>query len=172
LDLCTGSGAVAIALKHECPGLEVWAADISEEALAIARGNAEKLLPGSIRFLQGDLFGALENAPAKDKAEGPPFSFITANPPYIPSGEISALPPEVQHEPRLALDGGADGLSLIRRIIAEAPLWLEARGTLLLEADPGQAAAICGLMEARGFNSTAVFRDLAGVDRVFAGEVP
>jgi release factor glutamine methyltransferase len=178
LDLCTGSGAVAIALKHECPDLEIWATDLSEEALTVARGNAEKLLPGpqepagGIRFLQGDLFSALKNTcPTGAESRGR-FSIITANPPYIPSGKIPTLAIEVRREPRLALDGGEDGLDIIRHIIAEAPLYLEETGVLLLEADPSQMDRINTLLEERGFQNTEIYRDLAGQDRVIGGALP
>ncbi|MDR1024094.1 MAG: peptide chain release factor N(5)-glutamine methyltransferase [Treponema sp.] len=114
LDLCTGSGAVAVALKNEAPGLEVWASDISPEALEIAQRNAIRLLgaPASpeagITFILSDLFERISER----------FHLITANPPYVKSAAIPGLSPEVKGEPRLALDGGPDGLDLIRRIIS------------------------------------------------------
>jgi release factor glutamine methyltransferase len=166
LDLCTGSGAVAISLKRERPDLEVWAADISAEALAVARSNAARLLPAEgqeppIRFARGNLFDALEAPPA--------FSLITANPPYVPSAEIEGLAPEVKKEPRLALDGGADGLDIIRNIAAEAPRRLCPGGCLLLEADPRQMPAVAALLEARGFRDIQTRRDLSGRQRVIGG---
>ncbi|MDR2144652.1 MAG: peptide chain release factor N(5)-glutamine methyltransferase, partial [Treponema sp.] len=135
LDLCTGSGAVAVALKHEKPELEVWAADISGEALEIARLNAERLLSGrenaGIRFFHGDLYGDLPGGPLSGgplsdgrPSDTPKFAIITANAPYVPSAGISGLSKEVQNEPRIALDGGEDGLDLIRRIIEGAPRYL------------------------------------------------
>jgi release factor glutamine methyltransferase len=164
LDLCTGSGAIAIALKREMPSLEVWAADISAEALAIARANAVSILPpGSIRFLQGDLFEAPDSAAL--------FGLITANPPYIPSGEIKSLPPEVQKEPPLALDGGPDGLDIIRRIIAGAPDFLRPGGALLLETDPRQTRCAAALLAQKGFVNIKTYRDLSGRDRVITGFV-
>ncbi|MDR0599679.1 MAG: peptide chain release factor N(5)-glutamine methyltransferase [Treponema sp.] len=177
LDLCAGSGAVAIALKHECPALEVWAADISAEVLELARKNALRLLgegAAGITFLKGDLFDARETAPGEggpgERREIPrTFSLITANPPYVPSGMIAALEREVRREPVLALDGGEDGLDLIRRIVAEAPAYLESRGGLFLEADPSQMEVIAALMETRGFQAVAVRRDLAGKGRVISG---
>ncbi|MDR1143901.1 MAG: peptide chain release factor N(5)-glutamine methyltransferase [Spirochaetaceae bacterium] len=187
LDLCTGSGAVAIALKREAPEAEIWAADISAEALAVARLNARRLLSGagsagaadadntvitggepdagsagSVVFVRGDLFAALPGS-------APRFALITANAPYIPSGGIPRLAPEVRREPPLALDGGADGLDLIRRIIVEAPSRLKPGGRLLLEADPSQMETIARLMKERGFRETELFRDLAGLERVIAG---
>jgi release factor glutamine methyltransferase len=202
LDLCTGSGAVAIALKHEAPDAEIWAADISAEALALARLNARRLLPAAgkadnvtttgsaagpdagsavnggagaagkpdalseaVVFVRGDLFAALPGS-------APRFAVITANAPYVPSGDIPYLAPEVRREPQLALDGGADGLDLIRRIVAEAPARLEPGGLLLLEADPSQMETIARLMQDRGFGKTELFRDLAGRERVIAGVFP
>ena len=163
LDLCTGCGAVAIALKNECPDLEVWAADISKDALAVACNNADKLGCG-INFLQGDLFTALSPEQAVKKR----FSLIAANAPYIPSMEIDLLPSEVRNEPRCALDGGPDGLDLIRRIIAEAPMYLEKGGYLALEADPSQMDAIIILMKNSGFSEPVLHKDLAGNNRVIA----
>lgn len=183
LDLCTGSGAAAIALKHERPELDVWAADISAEALETARLNAERLLSGrgTIRFLRGDLYGALPDA-------APAFTLVTANAPYVPSGEIAGLAKEVQNEPRIALDGGEDGLDILRRIIEGAPRYLvretraagsgvpdssgaALRGVLLLEADPSQMEKLAPLMEQQGFGDIRVRKDLSGRDRVIAGRL-
>jgi release factor glutamine methyltransferase len=163
LDLCTGSGAVAIALKHECPDLEVWAVDISEDAVAIARQNAERL-GCTVAFLEGDLFNAINNRQR--------FCIITANAPYIPSADIALLPPEVKHEPHLALDGGHDGLDIIRRIIMESPLYLETGGTLILEADPSQMESIAALMKENSFSFPEFYKDLAGKNRVIASSIP
>jgi release factor glutamine methyltransferase len=163
LDLCTGSGAVAIALKHESPGLEVWASDISPEALDMARHNAARLLdaggPAPLRLVQSDLF---EGIPGR-------FGLITANPPYVETGAIPGLPAEVREEPRLALDGGAEGLDLIRRIIAEAPAHLYAGGGLLLEADPRQMGRVRAELEKQGFGGIQIHKDLSGAERVIGG---
>ncbi|MDR1506346.1 MAG: peptide chain release factor N(5)-glutamine methyltransferase [Treponema sp.] len=180
LDLCTGSGAVAVAVKHENPELEVWAADISEEALKTARLNAERLLPKTgnggravgaagtavrpeIRFCRGDLFDALDTADTTP----PVFSVICANAPYVPSGDIGGLPKEVQNEPKIALDGGEDGLEIIRRIIEKAPGYLD--GVLLLEADPSQMDDIAFMLKERGFSGIYTRKDLSGGGRVIAG---
>ncbi|MCL2269891.1 MAG: peptide chain release factor N(5)-glutamine methyltransferase [Treponema sp.] len=164
IDLCTGCGAVAIALKHAVPETEVWATDISAEALDTAKANAGRLLPpGSIRFFNGDLFDALNNEPS-------PASIITGNPPYIPSAEIAALSPEVRTEPVIALDGGGDGLEIIRRIIARAPDFLCSGGALLLEADPRQMERIAVLLRQAGFTGIQTRKDLSGKPRVITGK--
>jgi len=171
LELCTGSGAVAISLKNELPELEIHATDISKEALEIARKNAKRLLPGSnLHFYQGDLYSALSNCSlliASNRRFA--FSLIIANPPYIPSDEIQTLSQEVQNEPRLALDGGKSGLDIITRIIAEAPDYLSLGGTLLLEADPRQMLDIAELFKNRGFINIRFFEDLSGKKRVIGG---
>jgi len=162
LDLCTGSGAIAIVLKHLIYELEVWATDISAEALETAKTNASRLLPpNSIRFFQDDLYDAL-----------PPdslFSLIVSNPPYVPTAELPSLPPEVRMEPALALDGGDDGLSVIRKIISRAPEFLRPGGFLLLEADPRQMAAIAALYKEAGFSDIQTHEDLSGKVRVIRG---
>jgi release factor glutamine methyltransferase len=176
LDLCTGSGAVAIALKHEIPGLEVWASDKSKEALETARINAARLLPaacdgetktenppgrGGIRFVESDLFAGIPGR----------FHLIVSNPPYVPGGEIETLSPEVRREPRLALDGGRDGLDLIRPLIGEAPEHLYPGGGLLIEADPRQMAALTLLLEKSHFKDIQIYRDLSGKDRIIGAVV-
>jgi release factor glutamine methyltransferase len=159
LDLCTGSGAAAVALKHELPGWEVWASDISPKALDIARANAEKILgsPGAIRFVHSDLFNTFD---ASD-AFGPSlrFSLIVTNPPYLKRDEIETLAPEVRMEPRIALDGGEDGLELIRRIVPQAARRLSRGGSLLMEADPGQMGAITVILQEHRFINVELYKD-------------
>jgi release factor glutamine methyltransferase len=165
LDLCTGSGAIAISLKHEIPYLEVWAADISEEALETSRTNAKRhKMEESIRFCKGHLFEAL---PA-----GLTFHAIVSNPPYIPSAEIARLSPEVRKEPRLALDGGKDGLEIIREIITRAQDYLEPGGVLLLEASPEQMKSISEELEKKRFINIKTYNDLSRVERVIEGAKP
>jgi len=162
LDLCTGSGAVAVSLKKEMPSLELWAADISAEALETARANAGRhQMAESIRFYQGHLLEAL---PAELT-----FHVIVSNPPYIPSPEIERLPPEVQREPRLALDGGEDGLGIIREIIAGAPDYLQPGGTLLLEAAPEQMKSVWQELEKNRFINIKTYKDLSNQERVIEG---
>jgi release factor glutamine methyltransferase len=165
LDLCTGSGAVAIALKHERPEWEVWATDISAEALETAKTNAARLLPpGSVTFYQGDLYESLHSSLFTFH-----FSLVISNPPYVPTAEIAGLSPEVRGEPALALDGGGDGLDVIRKIIAGAPEFLCPGGMLLLEADPRQMEKIAGLFEENGFTEVQIYNDLSGRERVVGG---
>jgi len=166
LDLCTGSGAIAVAIKHELPETEVWAADISAEALAVAETNAARLLPPeSIHFCSGNLFESLLSFSCT------PFNFIVSNPPYIPTSEIANLSPEVRNEPLLALDGGSDGLEIIKNIISRSPDYLCPGGTLLLEADPRQMEGIASLYEKSGFTEVTVYRDLGGRERVIRGKI-
>jgi release factor glutamine methyltransferase len=161
LDLCTGSGAVAIAIKNEMGDIEVHAADISDNVLNIAKKNAERLVGGSIIFFHGDLFDALPAAS---------YSIIVCNPPYIPTDEIKTLSAEVQKEPRLALDGGESGLEIIEHIIDKAPEYLEKKGILLMEAAPLQMDKIKNLLEKRGFSEIIIYNDLSGQQRVIGGK--
>ena len=164
LDLCTGSGCIAVSLAVKGGYRQVMAADISEEALKVARRNWERLRPENqeMKFFQGDLFDALE----KDTEA---FDVITANPPYIPTEVIRGLEPEVRdHEPMLALDGTADGLHFDRRIAAEAGRWLRPGGRIYLEIGYDQGAAVSGLLAEAGFTEIQVVKDLPGKDRVVA----
>ena len=168
LDLCTGSGAVAISLKHERPELEIFASDISNDALDIAKQNANRLLPkdSKIQFFQGDLFNALFSVNSLLINN---CTLIISNPPYISSQEIETLSAEVQNEPRIALDGGADGLEIIKRIINKAPDFLISGGSLLLEADPRQMREISILLDKTGFKDIQLYNDLSGSQRVIGG---
>jgi release factor glutamine methyltransferase len=161
LDLCTGSGAVAISLKHERPGVTISASDISPQALAVAETNAQGILgrADAGTFIESRLFDRISGF----------FDLILSNPPYVPSAVLETLAPEVRREPRIALDGGSDGLDLIRPIIAGAPEHLRQGGMLLLEADPGQMPAITALFARGGYGDIRVFQDLAGYDRVIGG---
>jgi release factor glutamine methyltransferase len=162
LDLCTGSGAVAISLKHEMPDIEVRAADISSEALETAIANAKRhQMAESIRFYRGHLFEALPSELT--------FHVIVSNPPYIPSAELNRLAPEVQREPRLALDGGKDGLAIIREIIDRAPDYLEQGGVLLLEAAPEQMESIGEALEKKRFINIKTHKDLSRQERAIEG---
>lgn len=156
LDLCTGSGALAVSIKRLCPKARVCASDLSLDALTLARENA-RALGAAVEFFQGDLFAPLK---------GRTFDLIVTNPPYIPSGDLSALQKEVQQEPRMALDGGADGLDFYRRIALEAPSHLKTAGLLMAEVGVLQAQAVGALFGAALGGSVRVIRDLCGIERV------
>ncbi len=156
LDLCTGTGALAIALKKHCPGVEVCASDLSEGALALARENAARN-GTDVRFFSGDLF-----TPLCDER----FDLIVSNPPYIPRGELPGLQAEVRFEPDMALDGGEDGLDFYRRIAAEVPKHLNPGGWLMLEIGSTQAQDVSRLLREHGFSEIKILPDLAGLDRV------
>jgi|Deesub1362A_J573_1020465.scaffolds.fasta_scaffold00062_90 release factor glutamine methyltransferase len=162
LEIGTGSGAIILALAREMPkGVEWVATDRSPQALNIARQNARDLgLYSRIRFLRGDLFSPLAR-------EDGPFSLILSNPPYVPSSEIHHLPREVRDfEPKDALDGGEDGLEVIRRLLVEAPAWLEEEGMFLLEAGAGQRKAIESFLNTlTHWHHWSWARDLQGLDR-------
>lgn len=154
LDLCTGSGALGIAIKKLRPGCDVTLSDLSEEALSLARENADRL-QADVRILQGDLFAPVQ---------GEKFHLIVSNPPYIPEGLRGTLQKEVEKEPEMALFAGADGLAFYRRIAREAPLHLNEGGVLVLEFGDDQAAAVSALLEAQ-FDQITVIRDMDGLDR-------
>ena len=156
-DVGTGSGAIVVALGRQLPGSELFAVDLSPGALAVARANAER--HGlSVTWLEGDLA-----APLGGHA---PFDLIVANLPYVPSGELGSLAPEVRAEPQLALDGGPDGLALVRRLVSAAPGLLAPGGSLVLEIGSGQADAARRLLEEAGFTDARMRRDLGDVDRI------
>jgi release factor glutamine methyltransferase len=163
LDLCTGSGCVAIAFAKERPTWRVTAVDLSPDAASVARENVQRAgVVHNLAVLEGDLF-----APVPADAR---FDLITANPPYIPSGDIAGLDADVRDfEPRLALDGGADGLQVTRRLIAEAGRYLTPGGLLALEGGFDQAPAVAELLGNAGFSQIARARDLAGIERVVSG---
>jgi release factor glutamine methyltransferase len=165
LDLCAGSGCVGITLALERPGVSVVAIEQSEPAVALARENAATLA-APVEILTGDLFAPLEGSIRGEPGE-PRFDLIVANPPYIPSGELDGLAREIRdHEPRLALDGGSDGLALTRRIISAAPGWLAPGGSLLVELHEGHGDAAIQLCRDAGLASPRVIRDLAGLPRL------
>lgn len=158
-DLGAGSGAICISILKFVKNARATAVDISAEALEVARFNAAKFhVDDRIKFFCGDLF-----APLTGK-----FNAIVSNPPYIPTGELETLQAEVQREPRLALDGGADGLNFYRRIISDAPKFLTAGGLLAVEVGINQAAAVKNLLAAEKFTDIKIFRDLSGIERVVA----
>lgn len=162
-DIGTGSGCIAVSIAAKVSDAIVYAIDASEAALETARGNAYASgVAGRVKFLEGDLL-----SPLREEGLAGRLDVIASNPPYIPSGEIPGLQPEVLFEPHSALDGGPDGLDAIRRIIAEAPEYLRQGGLLLVEIGLGQAAAVKSLLNK---NSGLVFDkfiiDFSGIERV------
>lgn len=192
LDLCTGSGAIGIALKRYRPDIHVVISDISEEALEVAGHNVEHNhidiakntnaaaneqdlefgydLNFGIRVIKSDLFDNMasrEDEISDKRSMVGVFDVIVSNPPYVTEGEYEDLMPEVKnHEPKLALTAGEDGLDIYRRIAKDAPEYLKAGGTLLLEIGCSQAKKVKELLEQNGFENVQIIKDLAGLDRV------
>ena len=163
IDLGTGSGCIACALASERPDLDVIAVDVSPAAAAVARDNAQALgLAARVGVVAADLLDGLRDLSA---------DLIVSNPPYLPSTLVPELAPEVRiHEPRLALDGGADGLTLIRRIATTARRYLRPSGALAIETAGGdQVEAAAALLRAAGWDRVAVRADLVGIERFVAG---
>lgn len=161
LDLCTGSGCIALSLAQAFPKADVCGVDVSPQALAYARKNAEDNAIRNVRFVEGDLFGPVT---------GQKFACITANPPYIRTTDIEHLQIEIRaHEPLAALDGGPDGLDCYRRILVDAPRYLESRGMLVMELGHDQADEITALAASHGFDDIRCIPDYAGVPRIFVG---
>jgi len=161
LDLGTGSGCIGISIAHQKPDARVTLADVSPDALDVARRNAKKHgVEARMHFRQGDLFAAL---PA-----GSLFDAILCNPPYIAPGELATLAPDVrEHEPRLALDGGPDGLAFYRRLAADAGRHLNSGGVLLMEIGSTQEQAVRSIFGERPeFEVKSVLKDHAGLPRV------
>lgn len=186
LDMCTGSGCIAISLAAHGGYIHVEAADISVEALKVAEKNAEKILSGrkrisstagaagdernpvgeqeTIRFRHSDMFAAFD--PETDK-----FDIIVSNPPYIPSDVIEELEPEVRDfEPRSALDGTADGLFFYEKLAEECGRFLNEKGSVYFEIGHDQGEAVEDLLRTHGFKDTKTIKDLAGNDRVVCGK--
>ena len=172
LDLCTGSGAVAVALAVEGDFASVTASDISHEAVNIARENAAKNgVEEKILFAEGDLFRA--KTKSEKSLSRRSYDIICANPPYVPTAEIEELEPEVRdHDPLLALDGGADGLDFYRRLAKDAPAHLNEGGKILLEIGCGQGADVIRIFAEAGWREGRVEQDLSGRDRVFSALKP
>lgn len=161
VDVGTGSGALAITLAHEVPGLAVVATDISIAALCLARRNVElHELRQGVLLVCCDLLAAV----------GRPANCVVANLPYIAHDDFPQLAPEVRdYEPRLALDGGMDGLGIIRRLTAQLCDHLHKGGFAALEVGAGQAGAVAKLLLAAGLADVEVLRDYAGIERVVIG---
>lgn len=164
LDLCTGSGCIAISIAKGLPAGRVYAVDISEGAVNIAKENAERNgVEDRITFLAGDLFKAMEGIGMEGK-----FDLIVSNPPYVSKIEMEALQPEIKdYEPVLALYGGEDGLDFYRKIIHEAPRYFSPSGILIMELGYGMADVVRDLLEKEGcYNRVEIKKDIAGIDRI------
>ena len=159
LDMCTGSGCIAISLKARNPQIHCMAADISEQALAVAKKNAKKLQT-EIQILLTDMFANITGT----------FDMIVSNPPYIPTKVIESLEAEVRlYDPFSALDGKEDGLYFYRILAKESPRFLKAGGWLYMEIGHDQSASVEALLKEEGFEKIRTEKDLAGLDRVVCG---
>jgi release factor glutamine methyltransferase len=166
LDLCTGSGCVAITIARERPTSRLSAIDLSKDAIEVAKDNALRLgAAHQIRWLAGDLYDPLSS-------ERGGFDLVVANAPYIPEKDFSGLPIDIKaFEPRLALLGGDDGLQVIRRIVSGARRHLRAGGVLALEVGSGQAAEVAGLLRDAGFSDVLLAKDYGGHERVVSASL-
>lgn len=165
-DVCTGSGCIAVALARNIPETSIVATDLSPDALELARENSERHgVDGRIEFIEGDGLGAL--------AGRGPFDWIVSNPPYIPDHEWDAVEPNVKnHEPHLALRGGADGLSLVRPILEHAGADLRPGGGLMIEVAACTAGDATAIASRAGFEGVRVLKDHEGLDRVILATRP
>jgi release factor glutamine methyltransferase len=155
-DIGTGSGVLAITLALERPGLEVVATDLSGDTLALARENAlVHEVDGRITWLQTDLLSGV----------GTDFDFLVANLPYVPTAEIAKLSREVQHDPPMALDGGEDGLDVIRRFVGQASSRLKPEGRIFLEIGISQAGGVVDILQKEKFSDISIEKDYQGVER-------
>jgi release factor glutamine methyltransferase len=164
VDVCTGSGCIAVSLAKDLPASRIFATDRSGRALAVARENARKhAVGGQIRFLEGDLFRPLDELDLAGK-----IHVITANPPYIELKDLGLLQPEVRDfEPEIALISGPEGTEIHQRIIADASRFLAKNGALIMEMGIGQSEKLAAMSEATGsFGIPEILKDLAGIDRV------
>jgi release factor glutamine methyltransferase len=160
LDLCAGSGCVGLTLLAERPALRVTAVELSPGAVEVANANAAAQgLADRYRLLQGDLFEPLDSVAS--------WPLIVSNPPYVATGDIAGLAVEVRdHDPRMALDGGPDGLDVIRRILAESPRRLEGGGLLAMEIGDDQGPSVRALLQAAGLREVVIKKDYSGHDRI------
>jgi len=155
LDMGCGSGVIGLTLAAQRPGWQVSLADVSPDALSLARENASILAANRVQFLESDLFAAIEGE----------FDGIVANLPYVPESERATMAREVLHDPALALFSGADGLDLIRRFVPNAFRHLKPGGWLVLEIGHDQASQVAGFLQASSFTAIEVKTDLSGVAR-------
>lgn len=163
LEIGVGSGCISAALARELESVEIVACDVSAPALALARENLAALgLLERVTLVEARELSQMEGG----------FDLVLSNPPYVASGELAGLAPELHHEPALALDGGPDGLDVIRQICADAPARLDRPGALAFEIGAGQADAVAELLRATGAAEVETFPDLAGIPRAILGRYP
>ncbi len=163
IDLCTGSGAIAVSLAHYLYDAHIYALDISDAACSTAKRNAERLhVADRVKVLHGDLYQPLPAGIAADA--------VVSNPPYIRSGDMAGLMSEVSYEPAEALDGGGSGIEFYERIIEEAPQHLRDNGILALEIGYDEADEVASMMD-RDYKDIRVIKDMAGLDRVAVGRM-
>lgn len=175
---CTGTGAIALSVLAEVPHADVWATDVDDAALALARENLDRVLAGSAdvagpaagarcRILRGDLLEPV------DRALRGAVDVLVGNPPYLPSADRGALPPEVeQHDPPLALYGGDDGLEVVDRLLGDAATWLRPGGTVVLEIDERRGGEARRRAEEQGLVEARIERDLTGAPRALVAHRP
>ncbi|MDO9573651.1 MAG: peptide chain release factor N(5)-glutamine methyltransferase [Candidatus Contubernalis sp.] len=167
LDLCTGSGVLAVTLAKRLPSCRVWAVDLCPDALQVGKENARRHgVSEKITFLEGDLWEPLR------ALEGLTFSVVVSNPPYVTTGELACLQREVKdHEPLMALEGGQDGLHFYRRIFGSLSIFLEPRGLIALEVGKGQILRVKSLAASTGiFKNMDVVKDYSGIERVLMAQ--
>ena len=160
LDLCTGSGIIGICLKKNLQNVKVYVSDISEDALDVAKKNSIQNNV-EISFIKSNLFDEINEK----------FDIIVSNPPYIESNAIEGLSNEVKNEPKIALDGGKDGLDFYRKIIKEAPNFLNKIGVLALEIGYNQKDAVEKMLKTYKYKNIQIKKDLSNIDRVIIGEI-
>lgn len=180
LDMCTGSGCILLSILRMCPQAEGTGCDISEDALAVAGKNARRL-KADVRLIRSDLFDRWMRSDEEGETEetlcggapavsGMRYDVIVSNPPYIPTEDIEGLEEEVRlHDPRIALDGGEDGLIFYRRIVKDSISHIEDGGYLLFEIGCDQGKDVAELMKSHGYQDVKIKKDLSGLDRVVMG---
>jgi release factor glutamine methyltransferase len=163
IDLGTGSGAIALAIAHERPEASVWGTDVTQEALIVARHNAERLGLRNVTFIRSDWYAHVP---------GEPFDAILSNPPYVARGDPHLSEGDLRFEPQVALSPGSDALSALKSIVTGARARLVPGGSLLVEHGYDQSDVVRQLFESCGFQAVQSLRDLAGIARIVAGRAP
>ena len=165
LDVCTGSGCIGVTIAAERPQASVWATDLMAGAIEVGKKNAEAhQVDGRVTFFQGDLLAAVP--------QGTRFDVIVSNPPYVKTGELATLQKEVRHEPREALDGGPEGVTLIARLVEGALPLLKPGGLFAMEIGEDEGAAVRELLTRAGYHDVKIEKDLARHERLALGRAP